>query len=280
MARLHSTGSENTEYIPLMENGHATKEVSSPDDNINYNPRNFRTLAILVLTAFLTSYLSFFFSGTQFLSARRSLQSRRGISELRRPSLYIGLDKVYLHSTTNNSSENMVHHDHNGSSPSGDSTDEDHGRLHPHKIISINSQDPDVTFYLDRWILLSKQDRVFMEFNLPTGSHSCDFALYLPARRSLGDRMLTLEGKDPAIDIEIFSSSMNISEITWSNRPTGGTKLVSLAAEFDSNATTKEFPCVGKTSLIVGLSCAKEDCRVEYQDAVKQPLLGIYMVVL
>lgn len=115
----------------------------------------------------------------------------------------------------------------------------------------------------------------------------CALQAYLPARRDLRDKLLTLErddslAPDPVIRFTALSPSpIDFSSLTWSSRPSAVRLVdlpVTLTAVFGQNQTTVPFPCPSGGPLRVEMLCLGGGCRVEYDASSKlvdiEPLLG------
>ncbi|CAL1709829.1 unnamed protein product [Somion occarium] len=304
---------ENVEAIPLMHPGEDNAHTSMPKrrgSRSSSNPRGFLAKwTSLPHSALLIALLSLFLSSLGLASSLRSFRQQNELDEaqlelLRKPSLYFGFDKVpriqqilslesLIAQAQGTATSSVV------TEPTH-SLDEDHptaGHGHGHvatpaagpgrpvNIARVNSQYPDQIFARDGWVLITEHDRTLLEFRTSSHTSRCVFASYFPTRRSLGDRLLTIELDDPNTPIaRIQLTTMTVSEsvdfatLTWNTRPQALKLVGELDASFGRNDTTGEFDCEPDTRLLVELACIGRGCRIEYKDETGFPKIGIELV--
>ncbi|KAF8888839.1 hypothetical protein BD779DRAFT_1672159 [Infundibulicybe gibba] len=283
----------DTESIPLMNHGEGSANhdeilVNTDTDDWTPAPRTpYRQkpqwysplLSTFVFLAFLVSILSTLWTTAQVYSSVPHQGSERvNVSSLRRPSIYLGLDrvediKISPAVPAPQASPSQTHEGSHGTPLSG----------MPRGIVRLNSRHPTTSYPPDGWVLLTSQDTALMEFHpQPRENAHCQIGSFFPTRGDLGDKMLSLEGHDLTIDVQLIAPSYTLSSSeTWNSRPPTIQHLGVLKAAFGVVAETPTFPCPDGLPIVVELSCSDEDCRVEYENsAVPTPILGIFLIQL
>lgn len=262
--------------------------------------------AVFLSLACLVTALSFIFNSVTFVRTSRSNSApeKLDISKLRRPSLYLGLERV---------PELLQQHGTSPSSQAGPfSSPSISGAGWPTRVARVNSAYPDYVFPQDGWVLLTErvrasslrartrwlnpgfaiQDHAIMEFAATPahGGQRCALQAYFPGRRDLRDKLLTIERNDghaPDISIRFTTlshSPIDFTNFTWNTRPSA-VRLVDLpltlsAAAFGRNQTTVSFSCPSDTPLRLEAMCIGGGCRLEYDASGSlvdlEPLLGVY----
>ncbi|EKM56646.1 uncharacterized protein PHACADRAFT_253874 [Phanerochaete carnosa HHB-10118-sp] len=288
---MHNDSSH--EAIPLMTQGEYVHDSHQPfkleEDQEELAPvrhRWSRSAVFLSLACFVTAFSLAFNSVTFVRSFRNNgVPEKLDISKLRRPSLYLGLERV----------PELLQHGSSSSSQAGPLSSPDvSGAGWPTRVARVNSAHPDSVFPQDGWVLLTERDHMIIEFATTPAraGQRCAIQAYFPGRRDLRDKLLTIERDDgvasePVIHFTALSfSPVDLTNLTWSTRPSA-VRLIDLpltlnAAAFGSNQTTVLFPCPSHTPLRVEAMCAGGGCRLEYDASGSlvdvEPLLGIRLV--
>ncbi|KII91603.1 hypothetical protein PLICRDRAFT_173429 [Plicaturopsis crispa FD-325 SS-3] len=288
------------EYIPLIgdaasDDGNASTEHINIEekDSIPQRPTGKRrtVFSTLVTSALVVSILSFALSGAQLSSVIRYTHTGPtvDVSALRRPSLYQGLERVPEIKAAMAKEKPMVHM--SPPLPSSTSTSAapastaSGSTSRPSTIARVDSLHPQTSYPNDGWVLLTDTDRTVMQFLAPSVASSCTFKGFWPARRALGDKMLTLEGADSSVrvSLRLLPPEFSMRNVTWDALPPKDDHLGSLTASFgtdDAGKSLFSFPCEAGERYVVELACIGEGCRVEYKDADGLPTLGIQLAVL
>ncbi|GJE86379.1 hypothetical protein PsYK624_024590 [Phanerochaete sordida] len=253
-------------------------------DELGPAPRRSSRWAILLALACAVTALSLVFNAVTFVRSTSARSSRAAekldTSKLRRPSLYLGLERV---PELLQEHQSPVSHDEPSSAPAG----------WPSRVARVNSAYPQHAFPQDGWVVLTEQDRTIMDFDAIAGKpgQRCTLRAFFPTRRELRDKLLTMErddgvAPDPAIRFTARTlSPLDISDVTWNTRPSA-TRLVdmplTLTAAFGHNQSTVAFPCPTSGTLRVEAMCIGGGCRVEYDASPGlvnvDPLLGIQLI--
>ena len=111
-----------------------------------------------------------------------------------------------------------------------------------------------------------------MEFPTQPYSPRCTLTSAFPNRKSLGDKLLTIEVDDatykfPQIQATLLSNSggINMTSPTWNSRPATSKLVGQLTADFGRTSSTSEFACGGESNVLIELVCLGEGCRVEFK---------------
>ncbi|KAI0062554.1 hypothetical protein BV25DRAFT_1916071 [Artomyces pyxidatus] len=219
------------------------------------------TLSFLVFSVFVVSVLScglsaiITFNGLPVPSRKYAYEWDR--SDLRRPSLYMGLERVpeiKASSGTPAKEEPTVIE-----LPTGV------GRAV--NIVRVNARHPQAQFPRDGWVLLTDEDATFLHFDLDNLAAECAFHLFFPTRDALTrtGKLLTLEGA-PTIEIFQVSSKGELTNITWASRPPRGASLGRFQATYGGDVKSRSFDCGGSGNLTVEMVCVSVGCRVEYRE--------------
>jgi len=243
--------------------------------------------AVFLTLACLVTALSLAFNAGTFVrswgSRGDSVPDKLDVSKLRRPSLYLGLERVpELLQQQSPASQGQ---------PLGSPSTAAAGW--PTRVARVNSAYPDYVFPQDGWVSLTEQDHTIMEFAaIPTRAGlRCALQAYFPGRRDLRDKLLTIErddgiAPDPVVRFTAVSPSpVDLTNLTWNTRPSA-TRLVdlplTLTVAFGRNQTTAPFPCPSDIPLRVEAMCVGGGCRVEYDASGSlvnvEPLLGMQLV--
>ncbi|KAL0945846.1 hypothetical protein HGRIS_012129 [Hohenbuehelia grisea] len=284
----------SSENAPLM--GHPDSESSTIDYERHPATHNFEksrqlgtspALSIFIFTALAISILSFFLNAVQFVVRPPYEPGVLDVRSLRRPSLYLGLERVpeiqavteavkAAQAAVGQQSGSGAAHDGHGDEGVGALVDE---LLHASRIIRINADFPRGYFPSDPWVLLTPKDVVYMEFTPPPLVSSCVPKLFLPKRADLQNKMLTIEGASPFLGLRVMPPSFQIDRATWANRPlpNEGRRLSNVFARFGFNNSLPSIPCVSGERFVLELSCFHIGCRIEFEDSVGSPRLGLQM---
>ncbi|KAI0342403.1 hypothetical protein BDW22DRAFT_1357743 [Trametopsis cervina] len=278
------------EAIPLIEQLHDDDDVAHTDGDGDYAQAredgriagrskfayggvSWLTIALcaLLFTACLSSILSLAAATYQ----RRSGLKKLDVNTLRRPSVYMGLERVpqiqanglTFGATIPPSSDPPVL----GKGSEGG----------PRGTVRVSEVYPRMRFVRDGWVVLSEHDHTILNFTIPPGPGTqCVFRTSFPARASLGDALLTLEidspSESPLIGLVLLYGPLrsSLTDMTWATRPPPVRALGELRAAFGENSTGAPFAC-GKAGagaggeVLVEAYCAGRGCRVEY-DAMRE----------
>ncbi|KAK7678726.1 hypothetical protein QCA50_018308 [Cerrena zonata] len=282
--------SHNVEAIPLMQQGEEEDHILEQKHKAHsFNqPRSSlrsRLIRALPYLACLVALLSFTLNTLIFArpSQKPKLDVFNGsvVQSLRKPSLYLGIDRVpeikemlsleslfaQGHATATGSLPTETHA--HGGSAVHDTSE------HPARSVNIarvNSRYPDLIYPQDGWVVLSEFDRTILQLHSGSQSSRCILTSAFPGRRSLGDRLLTIEIDDSTtrvarIQARVLSnsdSSVDFSSLTWNSRSSLSHLIGELEVDFGRNSSTSEFAC-GGSELLVELACLGNGCGVEFK---------------
>lgn len=262
----------NAEYVPLMaieehENNDVEAEGNIRHDGYKHAMSQNQRVGFLnissittvsVYSALAISLVAFFLSSLSFWSFGRPSASSLeiGPQALRRPSLYLGLERV-PEIKVRLDAEALLRPtpDHSGSGGNGHGgmhenagTPEVDGMVKPSTFVRISRLYPDMN-WTDEKIVLSEsvrvsrmsfwrliltsnmciaQDLMILYFPLPNNVISdpsqCTLRASFPAQSALNGRLLTVEGRSPSITLsqvtlpETFHGSA-LGELAWNRRP-------------------------------------------------------------
>ncbi|KAI0703049.1 hypothetical protein BC835DRAFT_1410841 [Cytidiella melzeri] len=214
-------------------------------------------------------------------AAANDLQTKVDAGSLKRPSLYLGLDRVSeiktngltFGSTTGGGGGMMDM----GSAPTMSGQREKVGR--------VSSLYPDERFELNGWVLITESDHAIMNLTIPSGPGTqCILHASFPSRRDIAtsDTLLTIELdsssssvknpstsplRGPTISLAALGEDLNfdLKTLTWSTRPPPMRTLGSLVAGFNATDSTNPFLCSSSGWILIEAACAGKGCRVEYE---------------
>lgn len=160
---------DDADYIPLMGEGQDDEGFLTKNTKKRIlresSDHNFlrRFLSTFVICALLVSFLSFFVSGVQFISTYQHLNGGRGldVDSLRRPSLYMGLDRVPMLQLVLDAQKaaGVMHHG-GGAASSTVPAPVTRYSGRPQAISRVNADNPHTSYPQDGWVLLT--DKVCM----------------------------------------------------------------------------------------------------------------------
>ncbi|THH16096.1 hypothetical protein EW146_g4472 [Bondarzewia mesenterica] len=299
----------NIEYVPLRRQSSADDQEYGGllDDEDTESPikRSGRTGAaqtssifdlpfLLSCFAFFVSLLSLSLTAYQFLAPSSLLRTPSvqrvydiNVDTLRRPSLYMGLERVPLIRLPPDPSQG-------GNAGHGSGT---HNISKPQEpeilpvglgrataMAHTNSLNPSTSYPNDGWILITEHDTTFLQFVMPSpAASSCTFHISLPTRAALiqSAKLLTLENTNtpagvPALEIyAVDAADVDFARLTWTTRPPRRGLIGRVDAAFGTNTTVPNFNCGGE-QLTIELTCVGEGCRVEYREEGGEPVIVVF----